>query len=280
MNTVASLLRDARAIGVDRLDALVLAGHHLARSRAWLMAHDDAPITPAVEAATRAALLERARGVPLAYIVGSKAFHDLVLAVSPAVLVPRPETEALVDWTIELLDREPAAVPAPIVVDLGTGSGAIALASKHARPHTDVHAVDASTEALEVARDNARRLGLTVTFHAGDWWQGDWLAPIDGRIAVAVSNPPYVRLADPHLVALSHEPRAALVSGADGLDAIRAIVASAPRHLAPGAHLLLEHGFDQGDAVRQLLRDAGFDAIETRRDLAGHERCSGGRRCA
>ncbi len=267
-------------MGVDRLDALVLLGHHAVRAKSWLMAHDNEPLAPDVAARAQADLVRRAQGVPLAYLIGWKSFHALDLEVSPAVLVPRPETEGLVDWVIDVLDRDHDRTHAPIVVDLGTGSGAIALAVKHARPRTEVHAVDASIDALEVARNNARRLGLSVGFHTADWWQGTWLEPIDGRVAIAVSNPPYVCTGDPHLAQLTHEPSAALVAGADGLDAIRAIVDDAPRHLAAGGHLLLEHGFDQGEAARRLLRAAGFVHVETRRDLAGHERCSGGTRDA
>jgi release factor glutamine methyltransferase len=159
------------------------------------------------------------------------------------------------------------------VVDLGTGSGAIALAVKHRHRAALVSAVDLSPEALSVATDNARRLGLPVAFHAGAWWR-----PLAGRrFDLALSNPPYIAGGDPHLAALTHEPLLALTPGGDGLDALRAIVAGAPAHLAPGAWLLLEHGYDQADAVATLLRAAGFAAVQTRRDLGDQPRCTGGR---
>jgi release factor glutamine methyltransferase len=261
---IAEWLEHARARGVARLDAQLLLAHRLQRSRAWLIAHDDEPVDAA---ALEPLLARRGLGVPLAYLVGQREFHGLRLDVNEAVLVPRPETEALVDWALEL----PGAASA---VDLGTGSGAIALALKQRRPTTAVCASDASAQALAVARGNARRLGLEVEFALGDWW-----APLAGRrFALALSNPPYISAGDTHLDALRHEPQSALVAGADGLDALRCIVAGAPAHLLPGAWLLLEHGHDQAEAVRALLRAAGFEAPVTRADLAGLPRCTGARR--
>jgi len=185
------------------------------------------------------------------------------------VLVPRPETELLVEWALECLPAE-AAVD---VIDLGTGSGAIALALQRERPLARVHASDASADALAVARGNAQRLGLAVQFVHGDWW-----APLQGRrFALAVSNPPYIAGDDPHLPALVHEPRGALTPEGDGLDALRRVVRDAPAHLLPGAWLLLEHGHDQADAVQALLHAAGFEAPQTRADLAGLPRCTGAR---
>lgn len=281
--TAADLLREARALGVARLDAMALLGHHAGVSRAWLIAHDDEPQPRDLVERVRRDLARRATGEPLAYLVGRREFHGLDLEVTPDVLIPRPETEVLVDWALEALlaggdaSREPA-----IIVDLGTGSGAIALAIAHALMHAraraQMHAVDTSASALAVARRNARRLLLDVAFHRGDWWRAEGLRTSYGRVALAVSNPPYVRTGDPHLAALAHEPALALVAGDDGLDAIRVIVKYAPRHLAPGGRLLIEHGFDQGAAVRELFDRHGFAAIETRRDLAGHERCTGGAR--
>jgi release factor glutamine methyltransferase len=273
---VAQALALARARGVDRLDAQLLLGRALGRLRAWLLAHDDAALSPQQAAAYQAQLDRRADGEPLAYLLGEKEFHGLLLQVRPGVLVPRPDTETLVDWAVELL-RGPLAVPAaPAVVDLGTGSGAIALALKHAVPAATLTAVDASADARALAADNARRLGLPLAVCAGDWWAG----LDDRRFHLAVSNPPYVAQGDPHLGALRHEPATALVAGPQGLDDLRRIVAGAPARLEPEGWLLLEHGHDQGEAVGALLRAAGFAEIGARRDLAGITRCTGGRRPA
>lgn len=269
---VAEALALARELGVARLDAQLLLGHHLQRPRSWLIAHDDAALDADAAAAVEADLRRRATGVPLAYLVGEREFRGLALRVTPAVLVPRPETELLVDWALERLD---ALAPgfAATVVDLGTGSGAVALAVKQARPAARVTATDAQPAALEVARDNAHRLGLALEFVAGDWWQ-----PLAGRrFDLAVSNPPYVAGDDPHLPALAHEPRSALTPEGDGLAALRRLIDGAPRHLNPGAWLLLEHGYDQADAVRRLFNERGFEPARTRRDLAGIERCTGAR---
>ncbi len=274
--TVDAALRDARARGVDRLDAQLLLARALGRPRTWLLAHDDAPLGAAAAARYAADVARRADGVPLAYLLGEKEFRGLVLRVTPEVLVPRPDTETLVEWALDVL----AELDAPRrVVDLGTGSGAIALAVAHACAASgravEVCAVDASAAALEVARGNARRLGLDAV----EWLHGDWWTPLAGRrFDLALSNPPYVAEGDAHLAALRHEPLAALASGADGLADLRRIAAAAPAHLAPGGWLLVEHGHDQGEAVRGLLRAAGFESVEGRDDLAGASRCSGGRR--
>lgn len=272
--TVRQALAAAQARGLDRLDAQLLLGHLLGRPRTWLIAHDGDTLPGALAAAYEALCARRAAGEPLAYLVGEREFHGLVLQVSPAVLVPRPDTETLVDWALELLAGSLADRPAPQVADLGTGSGAIALAIRHRHPAGVVSAVDISEAALGMARANARHLGLAVEFHAGAWF-----APLAGRrFDLVLSNPPYIAEGDPHLAALQHEPAMALSSGSDGLDAIRAIVANAPAHLRPGGWLLLEHGWDQAEPVARLLEGAGFEAIATRRDLAGQPRCTGGRR--
>jgi release factor glutamine methyltransferase len=273
--TVGQALAAARAAGVARLDAQQLLAHVTGRSRTWLLAHDDAPLSPEDAGAYQALLQRRAAGEPFAYLVGEREFHGLVLRVTPAVLVPRPDTETLVDWALALLQPPGplSAVPAPQVLDLGTGSGAIALAIKHRCPRAAVVALDASAPALEVARGNAQRLQLDVQFLQSDWWSA--LPP--GRLDLAVSNPPYVAEADPHLAGLAHEPLSALTPGGDGLGALRRLVQQAPSHLRAGGWLLLEHGHDQGEAVRGLLQTRGFDAVDTRRDLEGRERCSGGR---
>ena len=272
--TVAQALAQAKALGVDRLDAQLLLADALARPRSWLLAHDDARLEPALATALQARLERRADGEPLAYLLGAKEFHGLTLRVDPSVLVPRPDTEVLVDWAIELLQHGWADVAQPHVADLGTGSGAIALAVRHAHPQAIVWATDASTAALEVARGNAQRLGLAVNCVAGSWWE-----PLHGqRFHLALSNPPYIAAGDPHLDALRHEPMSALTPGGDGLGALHRIVAGAPAHLAPGAWLLLEHGYDQAGAVHSLLHEHGFKDVQTRVDLAHQPRCTGAHR--
>jgi release factor glutamine methyltransferase len=266
---VAGALAEARRLGVDRLDAQLLLGAALRRPRAWLIAHDDHPLDAEQAARLALALRARAEGVPLAYLTGEQSFGGLMLSIGPGVLVPRPETELLVDWALEHL----AGVQAPRVLDLGTGSGAIALALKSACPAASVVAVDRSDEALAVARGNGRRLGLNIDWRASDWWD----AVAGEGFDLVVSNPPYVAAGDPHLPALRHEPAGALVAGPAGLDDLRRIVAGSPGRLMPGAILLLEHGHDQGAAVRALLAKAGFVHVQTRQDLAGLDRCSGGR---
>lgn len=270
--TVAAALQAARVRGLARLDAQLLLAHLLQRDRSWLLAHDDTPLSPTQMAWFEAAVAQRLDDRPLAYLTGQREFRGLPLAVDAGVLVPRPETELLVDWAVEVLrDRR-----SPCVADLGTGSGAVALALAAARPDARIWATDRSAAALAVARANGRRLGLPVDWRVGDWWQ-----PLAGEsFDLVASNPPYVAEADPHLPALRHEPRSALVSGPDGLDDLRRIVAGAPVHLKPGAWLLLEHGHDQGEAVRALLRDHGLQQVVTRVDLAGLDRCSGGCRAA
>ena len=261
------------ATGLPRLEAQQLVLLALARdphARAWLLAHDD-EVPDAAAEARLAALVERHRqGEPMAYLRGEQAFFGLPLRVDPRVLVPRPDTETLVNWALELLRQRSASWQA---LDLGTGSGAIALALAHRCPGLAVTATDASAEALTLASENARRLGLALRL-----CQGNWFEAVPGeRFDLIVSNPPYIAEDDPHLAGLVHEPRRALASGPDGLADIRRIVGSAPEHLSPGGWLLLEHGHDQGDAVQALLRERGFEAVAGRTDIAGIVRCSGGR---
>jgi release factor glutamine methyltransferase len=266
--TITQALHKAAAAGLARLDAQMLLLHALGRpthDRAWLVAHDD-DLLPAEAALCFTSLCQRrADGEPVAYLTGFKEFFGLTLQVDARVLDPRPDTETLVEWALALLDKPMA------VADLGTGSGAIALALQSQRPQAQVTAVDASADALDVARANAARLGLPVAFRQGSWLDGD-----TSRYGLIVSNPPYVAAADPHLAALQHEPLQALASGPDGLDDIRQIVQQAPGRLLTGGWLLLEHGHDQAQAVRSLLAAQGFTQVASRRDLAGIERCSGG----
>ena len=261
----------AQTLGLPRLDAQMLLLHALGRAphdRAWLLAHGEDRLEPHVQATFAAYTQRRLNTEPLAYITGFKEFFGLTLHVDARVLDPRPDTETLVEWTLSCL----AEVARPEVVDLGTGSGAIALAIQHSRPDAQVSAVDASAQALTVAQTNAQRLALPVTFH-----HGSWLTPmLERRFDAIVSNPPYVASDDAHLAQLTHEPLSALASGADGLDDIRTIVHQASEHLHPGGWLLLEHGHDQAHAVQTLLSNQGFVHVQSRPDLAGILRCTGG----
>ena len=268
--TVETLLGQAAAI--DRVDAECLLAHVLQRPRAWLFAHAGDPVPAETAERYTALLARRAVGAPVAYLAGEQGFWTLALEVSPATLIPRPETELLVELALARIPMGAAAR----IADLGTGSGAIALAIAKERPRTHVVATDASKPALEVARRNAARNGIAnIEFRCGDW-----LAPLDGeRFDLIASNPPYIAEGDPHLGEgdLRFEPPAALSSGRDGLDAIRRIVRDAPLHLLPGGWLLLEHGWGQGAAVRALLGEAGFIGLETARDLEHRDRVTLGR---
>jgi release factor glutamine methyltransferase len=271
--TVQSLLRapDARDPALDAADAELLLAHALGRSRSWLYAHRDDPVDPADAERFRALLARRAAGEPVAYLTGRRGFWSFDLRVTPDTLIPRPETELLVELA---LARIPSDAQSPRLADLGTGSGAIALALAHERPRARVVAVDLSPGALEVARANAAELGLANV----EFRQGDWLAPLAGeRFDLIASNPPYIAEGDPHLDDLRHEPAPALSSGPDGLDAIRTIAREAPAHLVPGGWLLLEHGWDQGEAVRGILVAAGFTDVMTDRDLEDRDRVTSGR---
>jgi release factor glutamine methyltransferase len=278
-DTIKTLLSRAEtalvdALGLDpreaRLEAQVLLGHALGQSRAYLIGHAADTPAPAQVGQFQALLERRQAGEPVAYILGEREFFSLTFQVTPAVLIPRPETELLVELA---LARLPESSPCR-VLDLGTGSGAVAIAIARHRPLAHVAAVDQSAAALEVARRNAARLGAgNVRF-----LQGDWYDPLgEERFDLIVSNPPYIAAVDPHLAQgdLRFEPAAALASGADGLDAIRAIVARA--RLNPGGWLLFEHGYDQAAACRELLARAGFQEVGSEADLAGIPRVTFGR---
>ncbi|MDO8348201.1 MAG: peptide chain release factor N(5)-glutamine methyltransferase [Rugosibacter sp.] len=308
-------------------EARLLLAHVMGKPAAWLLAHDEQTLPAETLTAFQALLQRRAAGEPVAYLLGRREFYGRDFSVSPAVLIPRPETELLVEFALrkvgageatgkttaqqEGAGQNPArfAVDAlqggraknaqlcrpglsasrggllavadgdtATILDLGAGSGCIAITLALECPGAQVTAIDASPAALAVAQENARRLApqATVRFLASDWFS----ALAGERFDLIVSNPPYIAAADPHLAQgdLRHEPRTALASGADGLDAIANIIALAPEHLTPGGGLWLEHGYDQAAAVRALLAAAGFTAIEQHRDLAGIVRISGGRR--
>ncbi|WP_313461608.1 peptide chain release factor N(5)-glutamine methyltransferase [Stenotrophomonas sp.] len=272
---IRQLLADAagQLPGVEgRHEAELLLLHVLGRERSWLFAHATDAVEPATEAAFAQLLQRRIQGEPVAYLLGRRGFWTLDLAVSPATLIPRPETERLVELALE---RLPADRPLQ-VADLGTGSGAIALALASERPLAQVLATDMSTDALAVAAENARRHELAnVRFR-----QGSWHAALgQERFALIATNPPYIAADDPHLAQgdLRFEPATALASGADGLDDIRVIVAGAPAHLLAGGWLLIEHGWDQGPAIRALLELAGFVEVSTAVDLEHRDRVSLGR---
>ena len=271
MPRIDAILRDART-GLEPGDAEALLCHVLGRPRSWLYAHGDDELDEAGATAFDALLARRRGGMPVAYLTGRRGFWRFDLNVGPATLIPRPETELLVELALE---RMPSDRPLR-VADLGTGTGAIALALALERPGAEVIATDASDAALEVAAGNAARLGVgNVTFR-----HGNWLAPLAGeRFDLIASNPPYIAEGDPHLARgdLRFEPPTALASGVDGLDAIRVIAAGAPAHLVPGGWLLVEHGFDQGPPVRALLEAAGFEAIATATDLEHRDRVTLGR---
>ena len=273
--SIDTLLEQARqqlhGLEDGRLDAELLLAWLLKVERSHLYAHPQQAVAPEQQARFLHHISERRRGRPIAQLIGQWEFWSLELQVDEHTLVPRPETEHLVEWALELMPRDIAYN----LADLGTGSGAIALAIASEHPRARIIATDISAHALRVARHNATRLGLeTVYFSQGDWYQ----ALGEALFEIIVSNPPYIEETDPCLTAdgLSYEPRTALAAGADGLDAIRGIVAGAHRHLRHDGWLLLEHGQDQGEAVRQLLRQAGFNKVTTRRDHAGHGRLSAG----
>lgn len=271
--TVAQALAKAQPAGVDRLDAQLMLGHLLQQPRSWLIAHDDVQLGELHSNLYLQWLQRRGAGEPLAYLLGHAEFCGLRLQVGPQVLIPRPETELLVEWGMEVLSGGPAAHTQTRVVDLGCGSGAIALAIRHRWPTAAVTAVDASAAALDITGRNAQALGLPITRVLGDWWS----AVAGQQFHLALANPPYVAPGDPHLKALHHEPQSALVATENGMADLHRLIDAAPTALYPGGWLLLEHGHDQGLQVRNRLQQVGFKQVETRCDLAGMERCTGGR---
>jgi release factor glutamine methyltransferase len=269
-------MRITQALALDRSDARrdaqVLVGHALQLPRAYLLAHGDDLLTSEATARCEELLGHRLAGEPVAYILGQREFYGLTLRVTPAVLIPRPETELLVELALALTPADSL----PKMLDLGTGSGAIALAIAKHRPHAQVTALDCSTEALGVAQENAVFSKVANI----QFVQSDWFAALGVRkFDTVVSNPPYVAACDPHLRQgdLRFEPAGALVGGSDGLDCIRKIIAAAPAHLSPGGWLLLEHGYDQAQACQALLHAQEFREVASHPDLSGTLRVTGGR---
>jgi len=273
-------VKDCLAVGITgttdvslpRLEVQMLLAHVLGQPRVWLIAHDDHVLAQAEFERFQTLCQRRLVGEPMAYLVRQREFMGLTFEVNASVLIPRPETELLVETALAVV----SGVTAPRVLDLGTGSGAIALSMAHARPDAEVWATDISTAALELAQRNADRLGVDVQFLQGSWFDAlDGLSP---RFDVIVSNPPYIAAGDAHLSQgdLRFEPWGALTDESDGLMAYRLILARASQFLAVGGSLCLEHGFDQGTAVADLLRQAGFLDIKTIQDLSGHPRVTAG----
>ncbi len=272
-DTVGTLLA-AAARRAPRSDARLVLAHLLKTTKERLIMHPELEVAPEVKAAYLEALEKISRGCPVAYVTGVREFYGRPFAVTPDVLVPRPDTETLVEEAIALIKREGAKS----VLDLGTGSGIIAVTLALEAPETTVTATDESPAALAVARGNAQRLGARVSFFEGSWFDALAQEGAPQSFNLIVSNPPYIDPADSHMAALSFEPRGALTDEVDGLQDLKAIIERGPQHLAAGGVLLLEHGYDQGEAVRAMLSAAGFEDVRTVQDLAGNDRVSGGRR--
>ncbi len=262
------------ASGLPLNEARLLAAHAAGRARSWMLAHDDEEAAKDALDAAHTAFVRRRAGEPVAYILGEREFYSLMFAVTPAVLIPRPETELLVDLVLERLPLHGS------LIDIGTGSGAIAVAVAHARPDVEVWACDISMEALAVAQSNSRRHGTGIRFVQSDLLATFTSPALAGkRFDVIVSNPPYIAEGDAHLSTgdLRFEPHAALASGTDGLTLIRRLAAEAPAHLKPAGWLLFEHGYDQGGICHSLLQSMEYKEVFTNIDLAGHPRVCAGR---
>ena len=271
-STVRELQQRAARAGLPRLETQLLLCALLEQDRSWLITHDEDPLPAGTGERFEDWLRQRLDDVPLAYLTGYKEFHGLRLQVSPATLVPRPDTEVLVDEALRWLAA--CGLATPRVLDLGTGSGAIALAVKKGHAAAQVTATDFSAAALEMAQTNARGLGLDLRFVQGAWWQ-----PLGDEVFdLVLSNPPYIAPQDEHLPALRHEPLSALAAPESGLADLRQIIAGAPAHLRTGGLLLLEHGYDQEQAVADLLRASGLHYLGCHRDLGGQPRCSAARK--
>jgi len=268
--TVAELLRRGREhlseYAAGDLEAEVLLAHALAVERSWLYANRELAVDEALEARYLESLSGRSKGMPVAYLTGRREFWSLSFRVTPGVLIPRHETELLVEAALQLIPRAQACR----VADLGTGSGAVAIAIASERPHCEVHATEIDPVALAIARDNGERLAPgRVAFHAGSWFE-----PLEGRFRLVLSNPPYIDGDDPHLDSgdCAFEPRTALSPGKDGMAAIRTIAGRAPDFLEPGGCLAFEHGYAQGACSRELLTGLGYVKVKTLKDLEGRDR--------
>lgn len=272
LKSSATLLADALSLDRSeaRLEAQVLAAHALARDRAWLIAHERDTLSPTESEAVETLIARRTKGEPVSYILEEREFYGHRFRVTPAVLIPRSDTERLVEAALEIIPTDRPYV----ALDLGTGSGCIAISIALARPGCEVWAVEQSRDALEVAKENGKRLGARIRWH-----QGNWLQDLDAHdFNVIVANPPYIATGDPHLSQgdLRFEPNTALASGPDGLEDLRSLIFSAPRHLANDGWLMVEHGFDQGNICQSLFARQGYRNIVTLHDLAGNPRVTGG----
>jgi release factor glutamine methyltransferase len=269
VSSIAALLERARQ-RIAPAEARLLMRHVLGRDAAWLAAHDNDALAPEHARVYGEFISRRAQGEPIAYLTGEREFYGRSFIVTPDVLIPRPETELLVELAIVKLN----GIDSPRILELGTGSGCIAISLALALPNATVTAIDISEMALVVARANAAEYGVVIEF-----LHGDWLADVGERYDLIVSNPPYVAAGDPHLCQgdLRFEPALALASGGDGLDSIRGIVGGAGRCLAPNAWLMFEHGYEQAETVGKLLAVSGFRPIESHRDLSGIARLAAGR---
>lgn len=267
-NTIRSLLAKASPV-VGRFEAMILLGFVTGRTRENLIAHDDDALCEDEIMRFDMLVSLRAAGTPVPYLTGSQEFYGHHFHVTDAVLIPRPDTEVLVEQALVVAPAEAR------IIDLGTGSGCIASTLALELPGSRVTATDASPDALEIARENAEVLGARIDFLEGFWWDA---VPKDAVFDLIVSNPPYIRPDDEHLKNLEYEPLSALTDGIDGLECYRAIIPGAMQHLAPGGWILLEHGYDQAEDVTRMLLDAGFAAVRTRRDYGGNDRVTMGRR--
>ncbi len=267
--TIGSALAACRG-RIDRVDARILLAEAIGRPASYLVAYPEAPLTLEQQHRFLDWLARREQGEPVAYLVGSREFFGRRFEVSPDVLIPRPETEGLVEVAMAAFPRAPSAV-----LDLGTGSGALAITLALCWPDANVMAVDRSAAALAVAMRNADQLAARVSFIESDWFAA---VPMEMRFDLIVSNPPYVAVGDPHLSEgdVRFEPASALAAGPDGLDDIRRIAAEAVCRLVPGACLLIEHGYDQAEAVSDILRQSGLTKVQAWPDLAGIPRVTGG----
>ncbi len=280
--TIREFIRGLSARSLPRNEARLLLAHVLRRDQAWLVAHDDYEFAVAELEQINAFAARRAAGEPIAYLLGERDFYGRTFRCTPAALIPRPETELLIDQALALLPVRPEAVAGPDgkqgrVLDVGTGTGCIAVTIALERPEAMVTAIDISAGALTLAKDNAQRLNANVTFI-----QSNWLAtlPPDARFDLIVSNPPYIVPGDAHLTQgdLRFEPAIALADAVDGLESYRQLALGAQRHLKPGGKLIVEHGYDQGESVPALLNAAGFVDVTMHRDLAGHTRITRARK--